>query len=414
MKKLTFLFAIFLMLLVPAFAKDGLELVIDSEINEATLMNVKEAIKEAKEKDAIFVLNIKTNSGSTKAAIDIANEILSSKVSSASYSEEDLSNEGAIIALSTDRLYLKKSATIGNIFAESKPLREELNSLITRIEKEKGISRDSIDMVYRRNPKNNKNSMEEFSLDAKTALDYGIIDGALRNFEEIKSIEKLNGGISLFETPKSIDFLHFVSNRYISTAILMIAIVSMVIEVFSPGFGLFGTLSIIAFGIFFIGNIITSESSVYVALIFMLGIALILIEAVIPGFGICGISGIILSVIGIILAMGSFERGLVPTASALVVGMLSANVMIKRGMKSEFLEKITLKDIQSSDLGYLSVDSPEISVGDMCYTLTPLKPTGFIVARDKKLEAISEDGYIEHGEKVYVSKVDGSKIIVRR
>ena len=88
--------------------------------------------------------------------------------------------------------------------------------------------------------------------------------------------------------------------------------------------------------------------------------------------------------------------------------------MIKRGMKSEFLEKISLNDSLTSTKGYLSVDRPDVSVGDVGYTLTPLKPTGFIFIEGAKLEAISEDGMIEHGEKIVVSKVDGSKVIVRR
>lgn len=414
MKKLKYLIIIILMMFISVHAKEAVVIDISGEINEATLMNTKRALKCGSENKKDVVFKISSKGGSTKAAFDIANLILNSNSNTIAYCEEPTEAESAIIALSCDKIYLnQKHAVIGNINKNLKDNSKNLNEFLSRVEKKKGISKDALDMLKKPIGKNISKHNPEILISSNDALDYGISDGVVKDFKNVLELENISSTED-YREPQEIRLLNLISNRYVSTAILTIALVAMIIEVFSPGFGFFGTLSILLFIVFFVGNIIITESSVYVALLFMVGIALILIEAVIPGFGICGIMGIILSVAGVILAMGSFERGLVPTASAMIVGIFATNIMIKRGMKSEFLEKISLNDSLTSTKGYLSVDRPDVSVGDVGYTLTPLKPTGFIFIEGAKLEAISEDGMIEHGEKIVVSKVDGSKVIVRR
>ena len=413
MKKLKYLIIIILMMFISVHAKEAVVIDISGEINEATLMNTKRALKCGSENKKDVVFKISSKGGSTKAAFDIANLILNSNSNTIAYCEEPTEAESTIIALSCDKIYLNQSAAIGNINKNLKDNSKNLNEFLSRVEKKKGISKDSLDMLKKPVGKNTSKNVPEILISSNHALDYGVSDGTVKDLKNVLELENISSTED-YREPREIRLLNLISNRYVSTAILTIALVAMIIEVFSPGFGFFGTLSILLFIVFFVGNIIITESSVYVALLFMVGIALILIEAVIPGFGICGIMGIILSVAGVILAMGSFERGLVPTASAMIVGIFATNIMIKRGMKSEFLQKISLNDSLTSTKGYLSVDRPDVSVGDVGYTLTPLKPTGFIFIEGAKLEAISEDGMIEHGEKIVVSKVDGSKVIVRR
>ncbi len=413
MKKLKYLIIIILMMFISVHAKEAVVIDISGEINEATLMNTKRALKCGSENKKDVVFKISSKGGSTKAAFDIANLILNSNSNTIAYCEEPTEAESTIIALSCDKIYLNQSAAIGNINKNLKDNSKNLNEFLSRVEKKKGISKDSLDMLKKPVGKNTSKNVPEILISSNHALDYGVSDGTVKDLKNVLELENISSTED-YREPQEIRLLNLISNRYVSTAILTIALVAMIIEVFSPGFGFFGTLSILLFIVFFVGNIIITESSVYVALLFMVGIALILIEAVIPGFGICGIMGIILSVAGVILAMGSFERGLVPTASAMIVGIFATNIMIKRGMKSEFLQKISLNDSLTSTKGYLSVDRPDVSVGDVGYTLTPLKPTGFIFIEGAKLEAISEDGMIEHGEKIVVSKVDGSKVIVRR
>ena len=55
-----------------------------------------------------------------------------------------------------------------------------------------------------------------------------------------------------------------------------------------------------------------------------------------------------------------------------------------------------------------------MEIGSIGKSLTPLKPTGYIIIGDKKYEAISEIGYISKDEEVEVTEIKGTNIFVRR
>ena len=181
-----------------------------------------------------------------------------------------------------------------------------------------------------------------------------------------------------------------------------------------PGFGVGGVLSIIAFGLFFIGNIFAGNASWYAIAIFVLGLILIFIEIMMPGFGIAGIGGIISLVLGVVFAMGSLEVAIKSLSLAIIVTFAIGMFMVKKGMKTNLFNSLKLNNSLSSEEGFLSVDTANLNVGDICLTKTVMKPTGFIEYMDVKYEAISVDGYIDKNVEVEVSKVEKSKIYVRR
>ena len=57
-------------------------------------------------------------------------------------------------------------------------------------------------------------------------------------------------------------------------------------------------------------------------------------RAIIPGFGLPGISGIILVVLGAILAMGSVTQALMSVSVAIIITTLITLLLIKRGSKA--------------------------------------------------------------------------------
>lgn len=98
----------------------------------------------------------------------------------------------------------------------------------------------------------------------------------------------------------------------------------------------------------------------------------------------------------------------------MIVGGVISYVFIKQGIKSPFIQKITLRNSTSADFGYSSHDKPDVEIGSIGKSLTPLKPTGYIIIGDKKYEAISDTGYISKDEEVEVTEIKGTSIFVRR
>ncbi len=67
------------------------------------------------------------------------------------------------------------------------------------------------------------------------------------------------------------DFLNFIANPNVTTILLIFALVGLVVEIFTPGFGPGGVVSLIAFSLFFISNIASQDSNWYAILIFLIG-----------------------------------------------------------------------------------------------------------------------------------------------
>lgn len=204
------------------------------------------------------------------------------------------------------------------------------------------------------------------------------------------------------------------SNDYIFTILLIIALVGAVLEILTPGFGLGGVISLVAFGLFFWGNIVMGNTNWFEILLFVLGLLLLAFEIMIPGFGVAGISGILAISVALVLSMRDIYFALFSLAIALVIAILLGFILFKRGLKSELINRLRLFNESTSEKGYVSVRSEEVKSGDLLITKTALRPTGFANFDDKKIEVISDVGFIGKDEEVRVVRISGARIFVER
>lgn len=204
------------------------------------------------------------------------------------------------------------------------------------------------------------------------------------------------------------------TNPWIVDSLLILGMVSFVLELFRPKFALWGIISALSFGFFFIGNILAGYASPISIFFFILGVLLLIVEAFIPGFGIPGVLGILAIFLGLMTAMHSVNAGLTSLTIASLFTLATILILIKKGARSPWLDRVTLKISNNKKSGYSSSPQSSVQVGDLGIALTSLRPSGFISIQGERLDAISEDGFIEKSNPVEVVKVQGSKIIVRR
>ncbi len=214
------------------------------------------------------------------------------------------------------------------------------------------------------------------------------------------------------------NIFNLLRNQYVLSVILIFAMIFAVIEIMTQGFGIFGTMSIILFFFYFLGNISAGNTTMISVLVFLLGVILILIEFVVPGFGAPGICGIISLCLGIILAMGDIYFAVISFAISLILSILVGLFMFKMGMESEFLKKLELLTSSTSSEGYISQEIPNLEIGNVLISVTALRPTGYAenVGFDKnpeKFEVISSDGFISKGKEIIVSRIEGSRVYVK-
>lgn len=204
------------------------------------------------------------------------------------------------------------------------------------------------------------------------------------------------------------------TNPWVVDFLLVLGMVSFVLELFRPKFALWGIVSALSFGFFFIGNILAGYASPISIFFFILGVFLLIVEAFIPGFGIPGVLGILAIFLGLMTAMHSVNAGLTSLTIASLFTLATILILIKKGARSPWLDRVTLKVSNNKKSGYNSNPQSSVQIGDLGIALTSLRPSGFISIQGERLDAISEDGFIEKSNPVEVVKVQGSKIIVRR
>lgn len=204
------------------------------------------------------------------------------------------------------------------------------------------------------------------------------------------------------------------SNDYIFTILLIVAIVGAVFEILTPGFGLGGIISIAAFVLFFWGNIARGNTNWFEILLFVLGLLLLGFEILIPGFGVAGISGILAIAVAIVLSMEDIYFAIFSLAIALVIAIVLGIALVKRGIKSDLINRLRLFTESSSEKGYVGVKSEEVKLGDVLTTKTALRPTGYAIFHDEKIEVISDVGFIGKDEEVRVVRISGARVFVEK
>lgn len=148
----------------------------------------------------------------------------------------------------------------------------------------------------------------------------------------------------------------------------------------------------------------------------LVGLGLVTLEAFIPGFGLPGIAGVILYIIAIALTW--FGYGPV-AALGLTVGLLAVTAIVitcvlrsaARGRLSK--SRIVLKETESNEAGYRSSEDMQVFLEKEGVTTTVLRPTGMAEIDGTKLNVVSDGEFIPQGTKIRVTRVEGSRIVVR-
>lgn len=393
---------------------------IQGEINKATYNYLNSTLKEIKKgSPQAIIFEIDTYGGLIDQAERIKNLIIDLDVPTISYVNNKAESAGVLITLSSEKVVMANSSTIGS--AETIPNTEKVlsmwRSFLRDVAQLRGRDPEIVEAmadtdVYIAGISERGKLL---NLTSSEALELGICDLVSNDYDEmLKFFNIPQANMIKLEEGMELKLAKILASPYMSTLLLTIGFVGMVIELFTPGFGIGGTISIIAFGLFFGGNIIAGNSQWTSLAIFVTGLILLIIEAIVPGFGLPGISGIILVIAGTILAMGTITSALVSLSIAIILTAIITILLIKLGHKSPHLEKIVLTTHQKDEEGYLSASTKEEYLGKEGMTVSELRPSGIIEIDGKRLDALSEGSFIPKETPIKIVRVEGSKIFVRR
>jgi len=152
----------------------------------------------------------------------------------------------------------------------------------------------------------------------------------------------------------------------------------------------------------------------YQILILLLGLILLIIEMFTPGFGVAGGLGLILLVAGIILTASTPLEALVMIVILLVILGIALTVVLHSAAKGRLSKTLILKDSLNKEAGYIGTQDLEYFVGKEGTALTVLRPAGTAEFDGIRLDVVSEGDYIPKNSKVRIVQVTGPRIVVRK
>ena len=99
---------------------------------------------------------------------------------------------------------------------------------------------------------------------------------------------------------------------------------------------------------------------------------------------------------------------------ALTVAITAMVIIVKIfGKKVNVFKNMVLKDATSTEQGYVSNKSRTDLLNKEGVALTPLRPSGTIVIDHERIDAVTEGGFVNSGQKVTVIEVEGVRVVVR-
>lgn len=401
---------------------------IKGEINPAVTQFVKKSIQNAENdpNSVGIIFEIDTLGGMIKEAIKIREAIIATPLRTISFVNKKAESAGTLITIASENIVMNSGSTIGS--AETIPYTEKNISywkgeLRTTAEQRGRDTRLVESMADRRieikDPKDPEKYIvkrgELLNLTTKEAEKLGFLDFIGNSYEEcLKGLDIQYTEIINIEPDFKMTIAQVVASSIFLPILLSIGFIGFLVEFFTPGFGIGGTLSVIAFTIFFGGSMLAGNASFAVISIFIAGVILLLIEVFAPGFGAPGVGGIVCIITSIILSSDSIALGITSLAIALILTLIAAILLLKYGPRNQYFDKIILGTSLKKEKGFVSNVTKKEMLGLEGITITPLRPSGAIRINEQRIDVVTEGEFIEVGMEVIITKVEGRKIVVKK
>ncbi|WP_366924125.1 ATP-dependent Clp protease proteolytic subunit [Metallumcola ferriviriculae] len=419
---------IFILTIIPVYAASNLVYVIpvNGVISKGLSQQIGAGIAEAEKLDArAIMLEIDTPGGAIDAAMNISKKLTATRIPTISFISGDALSAGALIAFSTKQIAIVPGGTIGA--AEPRQGSEKADEKIVSAWTKKLAAAAQ---ANGRDPKiagaMSDADIEIPGLVAKGKLltlthsqarETGMVDAVVASRQE--ALEEFNYGdaqITVRQGTIAERLARWTTHPYISPILLMVGMAGLLLEVLTVGFGVAGTIGMLAMALFFGGHYLAGASGAEAVLMFLVGLILLAMEIlVIPGFGIAGIGGILMLIVSIFLASVSVSQAITSLLVAVVGSIALLLVSIRFLPTRRWWQRFILSDKQERSSGYLSSDEKgETYLGKEGRARTPLRPAGTVDLEGEPIDVVTDQGFIPRDTMVKVVRVEGRRIVVRK
>ena len=414
---------------------------ITDEIAKPVWFKTQKALAEAVEmKSDIILIQMNTYGGLLDMADSIRTAILNCKIPVWVFIDNNAASAGALISIACDSIYMREGANIGaatvvNQTGEQLPdkyqsyMRAMMRSTAEATGRNPDIAQAMVDPRIKVEGVNDSGQVVTFT--AHEAMKHGYCNAMAENVPEVLR----RAGITeytireqrLTATDKMIGFL---TKPAVAGILIMLIIGGIYFEFQAPGIGFPLAVSILAALFYFAPHYLEGLAANWEILVFIVGVILLAVEIfAIPGFGVAGISGIVLMVTGLTLAMidniyfefapGSSVK--VAEAFFIVIIAFFASLILsfyltrKLFTGKTFFGNLALVSTQQKDDGFSVADASYMNInGKTGIAHTMLRPSGKVMIEGEIFDATALTGFIDKGEAVEVVKYETAQLFVRK
>ncbi|MFQ5867654.1 MAG: nodulation protein NfeD [bacterium] len=403
---------------------------------------IRRVVREAKEKEVqCIILELETFGGRVDAATEIRDALFESDIKTIAFVNKRAISAGALISLACQSIVMAPGSTIG----AATPVVMAPGSTKTRPTSEKVVSyvRKEFKATAERNnhPTNLAEAMVDpdveiegviekgklLTLTTEEALELKLAEHKVSKIGEILTLYGLeNAQVVRASITWSENLVRFLSHPVVSGLLLTFGLLGIFFELRMPGWGVSGTIGLICLALFFGAQYMVGLARWIEPVLFIIGGILLAVEIfVIPGFGIAGVSGILLIVASLFLALVKHPMPKTPidvsrlleatyvVAASLIGTFLVVTFSFRFMPKIPFLSKLVLTSEEKREEGYRSAPvEMEKFIGKQGVALTMLRPVGKAQFGDIILDVVSEGELIEKERQIKVTKVEGNRIVV--
>jgi|AntAceMinimDraft_1070359.scaffolds.fasta_scaffold03792_4 membrane-bound serine protease (ClpP class) len=396
---------------------------------------IERVLKQAEQDGvAAVVLRINTFGGRVDAAVQIRDALLKSPVKSIAYIDSRAISAGALISLASTAIVMAPGGTIGaatpvqSSGTETSPVSEKTVSYVRKEFSATAESRGRDTLIAEAMVDSDvvipgiTDRGKLLTLTTAEALEVGIADYEAATLS--LALEQLGlKDASVVETSVNWaeEVVRFLTNPIVSSLLVTVAMLGIVVEIRTPGFGVPGALGITSLGLFIWGHWLVNLAGMEELLLAGLGVILLLVEAfVLPGFGIAGILGLVALVAGLMLSTvgdGFTIDALISAAArlggSLALALVLSLLLLRYLPKTKMGRQLILETGLDANQGFTSEPlSDHAYEGKLGTAASDLRPAGIAVIGGKRVDVVSNGGYIDAGQPIKVDHVDGNRIVV--
>lgn len=371
-----------------------------------------------------IIFEVDTPGGRVDSAGQIGKLLQGMDISTTAFIVNEALSAGSYIALNSDTIYMRPNATMGasgvitsdGNAAEKKAQSAWIAAMKSAAEANGrdpqyaiAMADESVDLPEYGAPKG-----EFLTLSPKDALEVGYAEGIVQNRAELLAeLQLKDATIVEMNTSIAEEIARFVTSPIVIPILLSVASLGLIVELYTPGFGIAGTMGLVALVLFFYGHIIAGLAGMETIVLLISGIIFLILEFFVPG-GILGIIGICAIVVSLFLSGYDLSHMAISVLIAIIVAITAFIILYRRAdAEKGIFQKIILRDRTMTEEGYITAAERNELIGQEGVALTTLRPAGTALFGEERIDVVSEGTYIEQDKHVRVIAVEGMRVVVR-